>query len=314
MLNQRLYSWARDRNYRVACINPGCAGEVRGMVDELRNTGAIDPVFFQEWLNEFRYVEDCTIQPVSALVLIAVPRPAHIVTFDVPGRILDMVLPPTYVNYRRTFEMVRDDFLANVVKGKDGVEILNVPIKTLAGLVGFIRYGKNNVGYVPGYGSYVQLVCLATTYPFELEPADKTGAIDRHNQMLEECRDCKRCVQACTMGAIPEDRFLLRAQSCYTAFSESAKPIPQGLHSPSPQCLIGCMKCQLSCPVNRGLLKYEKVPEQFTKEESQYMLNARVPYQGEIWSRIITKFAKLGLTEQPPLFVRNLQLIHGSQG
>lgn len=307
MFNKKLSAWAQRRNYRLTCASPECLGHIRNTIDNLRSSKAIDNEFFKNWLADFRYIEDCAISHPLSLVVIAVPRPAHVLKFELSERTLKTVLPPTYVQYQPLFEAVKADFQQHITNEKYEVEILRAPLKSLAAYLGLVRYGRNNITYIRDFGSYFQLVCLATTLPWKYLADTTVTAHDFEKQMLEDCRTCRRCMKACSAGAITEDRFLIRAQNCYTAFSESLKPLPDGIKPPSPQCLMGCMKCQLACPVNRGLLKYEQAPVSFNREETAYMLSEEPPYSDEPWNRIAEKFAVLGLTEPPAVFARNLR-------
>jgi epoxyqueuosine reductase len=102
----------------------------------------------------------------------------------------------------------------------------------------------------------------------------------------------------------------LRAEKCYTLFSESAAPIPRHVSPPSPACLVGCMKCQEICPENEGRLRVEKAPVGFDDEETRAFLGlpgaslaARASAEA--------KFLSLGLSEDRAVYVRNLSRIFG---
>ncbi len=301
-INKAIKSWAKRRGYRYATGSISLLEEVRGSLQKRRKAGEIDDYFFRQNLDIFTYLEGCTLENPQSILIIAVPRPAHILSFSAGDKKIETVLPPTYVRYRKIFEEVRDD-LAAVVSGYDcHLEILSAPLKALGNRLGLLSYGRNNVGYIDGFGSYFQLVGLVSDKRIE----EKCGSTGPAEMLLPRCRDCRICAKACPTGAIDKERILLHAEKCYTLFSESPEPIPDGLKPPSPKCLIGCMRCQQVCPENKGLLRYEEAAVSFDAEETDAFLGLDgVP--ARTMDRARAKFLKLELTEGFPVFARNLK-------
>ena len=169
-------------------------------------------------------------------------------------------------------------------------------------LIFIVSYGRNNLTYIPEFGSYLQLAgFLAHT------PLSKTEFVENNGkQVLPECANCSDCIKACPMGVISRYRFLIRAEKCYTLYSESLSPIPSGIHPPSPNCIIGCLKCQMVCPVNKGRLKYENTGVSFSSEETHAILDSDL-MNPKLSGTIEAKFSTLGLSEIVDIFFRNLR-------
>ena len=294
--------WAAERGYRVAFGDVRLLETVRARMEQLRSRGALDPDFERHYLRGFKYLDEIGMDDPAALVMVAVPRPAHVLRFETPGGAGRAVIPPTYGDYRPTFDRVRDDARASVGRGGYRIEVVTAPLKTLAVLTGLGEYGRNNVVYVPGLGSYVQLVGLVTDMPLSV-PAPASEIRDR---MMSRCADCKVCRAACPTGAIGDDRILLRAERCYTLASELPGELPEDRLPPSPDCLIGCLKCQTACPANRGRLRYEEAPFALTSEETAFLLNDP-PEDATGWGPIREKFGRLHLTEDTALQARNFR-------
>jgi epoxyqueuosine reductase len=301
-IGDAIRNWAKKKDYRVAPGGTSILEEMRTTLRKRRDEGEIDAGFFRGNLDVFTYLEGCSIKNPRSVLIVAVPLPAHILSFSVAGKSVKTILPPTYVRYGRIFEEVRDDLGAALAGLDCCLELLSAPLKALGSRLGLLSYGRNNIGYIDGLGSYFQLVGLVLDK--RLDPECLPAAIAE--KLLQRCRDCQICVKACPTGAIDRDRFLLHAEKCYTLFSESLTPIPEGFKPPSPKCLIGCLRCQQVCPENRGLLRYEEAAVSFDAEETEAFLSQSQGPEG-ISDRVKEKFLKLGLTEGLPVFSRNLE-------
>lgn len=294
--------WAEKRGYCVAAGRLPILEEIRESLEARRKSGEIDAAFFRENLESLTYLKGISLRDPRSVIVIAVPKPAVVLTFNWSGRKIETILPPTYLRYRNTFAEVRDD-LAEAISGTGfAVELLNAPLKALANRLGLVSYGRTNVGYIEGYGSYFQLVGLVSDMPFE----DEDLPSPRGETLLPRCLECRICAAACPTGAITKDRVLIHVEKCYTLFSESPNPIPEELKPPSPDCLIGCLRCQELCPENKEKLKREPAPVSFDEEETRAFLGLRPEADGPALDRAMAKFKELGLTEGFPVFRRNL--------
>jgi len=131
---------------------------------------------------------------------------------------------------RRDFENHKKaaaTLLKNAVK-KAGFIIKSqstLPFKRVAVQSGLAKYGRNNITYVDGMGSWCKYLALLTNIPCD-------GSSWREQPiMATECENCELCINNCPTGAITKDRFLLIREKC----------IGGG----------GCSACQDSCPMNK---------------------------------------------------------------
>jgi epoxyqueuosine reductase len=320
--------WAGKRGYRIAWAAGEILRTIRNKLEARRNSGLIDEPFFRENLASFDFPDLNSTESHLHVIAVAVPRPAHVLRVSPQGRTIDCLIPPTYVQYRRTFDDVLADLRKNVFRESGRLEILKVPLKSLAVHMGLVSYGRNNIAYVPEYGSGFQLCGYAVT---ELETGrgsdreggtveravdegDRIQAVAPRESMMEPCVSCRACVKACPTGAICEERFMISAERCFTLHSESSGPIPDWIRPPSPMSLIGCITCQEICPVNKGKLKYVPAGVEFTAEETEALLDAG---RSGDWNRsesgaVVSaraKFDSLGMSESAAVFGRNLALL-----
>lgn len=101
---------------------------------------------------------------------------------------------------------------------------------------GLAEYGKNNICYVSGMGSFLQIVAAYSDLP-----CSEDGW--REPVMMKSCDGCDLCRRVCPTGAIPSDRFLLRGERCIVYHNEKRGdvPFPDWMAASWHNCLIGCM-------------------------------------------------------------------------
>jgi epoxyqueuosine reductase len=159
-------------------------------------------------------------------------------------------------------------FLTEILAPKGyRVTLAQLPLKLLAVRSGLGAYGRNNICYVPGMGSFLQLVALYCDLPCQKDNWQKP-------HMIQSCQDCHACRQNCPTGAIPSDRFLLRAERCIVFHNERKGdiPFPAWIDPSWHNCLIGCMHCQRVCPQNKHFLQCVGEREEFSQEETALLL------------------------------------------
>jgi len=296
-----LQNWADDRGYRVAWGPTEVVLRARAEIDARRESGELDADFCRDQL-EFLFESD-GVGPDETVVVVALPRPAHRVGFDLGDTRLDALLPPTYLRYRRTFEEVRQDLAVNGLPGAS-VEHLTAPLKTVAKMLGLVRYGRNNIAYAEGIGSYMQLCGYLTDAALPVS-ADRVG---ERPDLLPECEDCTICRSACPTKAIADDRVLLRAERCITLANENPGAWPDSLPARAHHCLIGCLLCQRACPANPKL-RIDDTGVCFSADESRTLIDGDRPADSHAENGIRSKLAWLGQPGIEPVLGRNLRAL-----
>ena len=129
--------------------------------------------------------------------------------------------------------------------------------------------------------------------------------------MMKSCQDCSLCVQACPTSAIPSDRFLLHAERCIVYHNEKdgSVPFPDWIRREWHYCLVGCLRCQWACPLNRGLLKWIDETEEFSEEETKLLLEGAT--RDLLSAETIGKLERLDFMDYLGSIPRNLSVFFG---
>jgi epoxyqueuosine reductase len=298
---ERLEQWARGRGWRAAAGPASVLAEVEREIASRRRAHELDDGLAGQFLG-WTEREDAGRAPGAATVIaVAVPSPVRALRFTLPDRSFTALIPPTYMDYARLGKTVAAALSGLFPRAADSLHEVGHACKALAVRLGLAAYGVNNVAYVPGIGSGAWLGAFTTAAPLE-HPAD-----GRRNAgpMLDECGSCGRCRDACPTGAIPVDRFLIKAERCVTRFNEAPGAWPAWMPAGAHNCIVGCLRCQEICPVNEGLLRTEDTGVAFTLGETEALLGGAVP------SSVVEKLRGIDLADYAPVMGRNLAALLG---
>lgn len=305
MYEDAILEWAERHGFQTAWGPVGVLDDIRKALGALKVAGGLDPDFVRDRIAWFFEDQESPLENPKSLLLVAVPRPTHSVSFETSAGAIRAILPPTYVNYRATMEEVREGLREEVFSANGRLELCFAPLKSAATLMGLAKYGRNNITYVPGMGSYHELVGMLT----DVELTTPPGSGSKTPEHLAECDSCDRCIRSCPTRAIPGDRFLIRAERCLTNYNESSEPLPDHVPMKAHHCLIGCMVCQRVCPLNKGKYRVESTGVSFDRKETDVFLSLKKESTDSASRAVSAKFERLGLTEDTSLLGRNLRAL-----
>jgi epoxyqueuosine reductase len=234
-------------------------------IEEHNSQGKVDVGLYEKLLTYFEFDVTTRLPTVCSIIITGAPQPQRKITFHFKGQTHVVIIPPTY--YADTDDQIRN-VLQNILSSNDcQLYPAALPLKLLAVYSGMAKYGKNNIAYVEGLGSFVRLKAFLSDMP-----TDRSDRLEP--QVMKECDRCKACLNECPTKAIVPDRFLIHAERCITFFNEESEEFPEWVNPAWHNSLIGCMKCQLVCPANKRLIKWVEEGESFDESETELILNS----------------------------------------
>ena len=294
-----------EHDYQVRMVSTQRLQNLQEGIEEFYRKGLFDEEFYKERLASFDFQIPDSLPEATSIIVVAVPRPQSQVIFKWNGESQTLILPPTYVAYDDTRKRV-EDIVKRILEPKGhNIAPTRLPLKLLAVRSGLGFYGRNNICYVPGMGSFLQLVAVYSDLPCE-----KDGW--REAQMMKSCQNCHACRIRCPTEAIPSDRFLLRAERCIVFHNEKPGdvPFPAWLGPSWHNCLVGCLHCQKVCPENKDLLGWIEGTEEFSEKETALLLQGVGVDQ--LPAATVGKLKKLDLVEYRNSLPRNLGVFLGT--
>jgi epoxyqueuosine reductase len=275
--------------------------ELKDEIDAFHRDGALNNAFYHEYEKPYFSPKlPRNLSNAKSIIIAVKPQPMLRTTFNWKGEARKYVIPPTYFDNQKVTSEVRRLLVEGFRPESHRLVRAVLPLKLLAARSGLALYGKNNITYVPKYGSFHRLTAFYSDYA---SPTD----FWQEKKSLPLCDKCKACLRACPTGAIQKDRFLIKAEICLTYLNEkdSNEGFPRWVDASAHNSLVGCMRCQRACPYDEDVREWYEDRGSFTEDETAYLLKGR--FTGPRGKRIQTKLRGLGL--DPSYISRNLKTL-----
>jgi epoxyqueuosine reductase len=300
---EKLFAQLTEQGYRGRIVPVQILDDLQEEFEGHSRRGLLDQELYQAYLAGFTFSPPDSMPGARSLIVVAVPQPQIQVTFTWEGEPVRYMIPPTYPE-RRTDDRIQE--LLSQLLQPAGYRVIEavVPRKLLAVRSGLAAYGKNNISYVPGMGSFHGLVVLYSDLP---APQSDWRA----RQMMPTCQNCSACLHHCPAGAISSERFLLHAERCLTFHNEKPGSVPFAAWiDPSwHNCLVGCLHCQRVCPENKAFWRWVEEGADFSQQETALLLEGTPAEQLPVAT--IEKMHRVGLDGYYDVLPRNLNaLLH----
>ena len=258
---------------------------------------------YRYYLSNKRFTIPETLPDAKSLIVLATSTRMMNANFHLNGKVYDIMVPPPYFEDGLIFEDL-DDLILNEIIKKPGYEILKVRnqlhLKLLAVRSGLGTYGRNNICYIEGMGSFCTLHAYYTNYKMESDSWHEL-------KMMDHCENCTYCINNCPTNAIRGDPFVIDAGKCLPLYNEIDGEIPKWMDKNIHHSLMGCMICQYNCPGNKEEIKNAGRFEDVSEEETKMLLNG--DFSEELASILSSKINMTYGKEFLPRLKRNLELI-----
>lgn len=299
---EQLYQGLADAGFKSVIISVEHVAEIQQDLTRLLEQGSLHKDFYDEIVSRYglhwHFELPADFQEAKSIVITAIQQPKVSIRFRFSGSLYDVIIPPTYMH---DTDAKAFDILSRYSKEKGyNVRDALLPDKLLAVHSGLARYGRNNIAYIDGWGSYFRLRVYFSDIPCTTDDWYEV-------RMMELCEKCEACVKNCPPGAISKDRFLIRGEKCITFHNEGAEKFPEWLDPAWHNCMIGCMICQDVCPANKEFTNWVVPGDEFTEDETEMILNG-IP-QERLPKETVAKLENLELIGDYDLLCRNLGVL-----
>ncbi len=264
---KNFYTKLDAQGYKGKIISAKYLPKLRHDVIKHHQEKQINPEFYEEYKSLFEFKPDVDFPQINSLFIISVPVPQYEAIFHWNGKNISLLIPPTYLYGRKIIDQIL--LLVNGLLEPRGYKAsyAYLPQKTLAVRSGLAEYGRNNISYVQGMGSFHRLTTLYSDFPFEQDNWQEL-------RTMEVCKECSACIRKCPSGAIADDRFLLHVERCLTFHNEhpGGVPFPEWIDPEWHNCVVGCLICQKVCPANKKVKQWIEPGPEFSEEETKMIL------------------------------------------
>jgi epoxyqueuosine reductase len=265
MLQKKIISEIESCGCRISIFPLQHLDQIQKDISSLEEKGLFQGKYFDNsFFKKFDFSSPCKNRELKSIILIASPRFVTDLYFYLEDGLLRTRVPATYTNCWTDRNI--SEILYNHIKKDELVPVDNdLPLKAIAARSGIAKYGRNSLSFIQGMGSYIML----NAYYSKIEPLDH-GLYDY--QMMEDCRDCRKCIDSCPNDCIDEKIPLIRIEGCFTFRNEIAKENYNHGKDLFKDTLLGCNICQESCPLNRDYISIREGPLCFDIEETEEII------------------------------------------
>jgi epoxyqueuosine reductase len=256
--------------YKAKTISIKHLPEIQEEVAKLVRQGMISEQLHSTW--HFYKQTNKNLPEAKTIIIVAIPQTITSLSFNWRGIVHHAEIAPNYLI--KADESKVEEILKSVLK-PSGCRIAkaHLALKTLAVRSGLAEYGRNNISYIPGMGSFYRLMAFYTDYSCQEDSWHEA-------KVMKACENCVLCLDACPTGSISANRFLIYANKCLSFLNQMDPDFPYWVqHQLDWQnAFVGCMGCQFVCPLNKPFKNKISEGAHFSEEETILILN-KTPWE-----------------------------------
>ena len=294
-------AFSSDFEYKSKTVSVKHVRELKKWFDQLENEKKIGTnKTFRSYIGGFKFDPEEILPGAKSIVIISIPQKISSITFNYKGKKTKILIPTGYVDDGTTFEGIKARIMNDIIKDpvKKLQEQVHLPLKTVSVRSGLADYGKNNITFVDEYGSFHQLIGLYTDKELE----DNWRPLN----MLRLCKGCSICIKDCPTKCIRDENFVIDVNHCITLYNELPDPFPEWIPPEVHHTLVGCLKCQYTCPANETRIKEIDKLAELTEKETEFLLGESK--DENIHKQIAGKLPRFPSVNNLDYFRRNFKL------
>jgi len=288
-----------ELDYQTRIVPISRLDDLKAGINDIVRQGVLDEDLYREHVERFVNWSPDDLAEARSLIIVTLFSPQVRFIFHWNGKQYPLIAPPTYIHWQETDARLEQVFADLFEEEGFWIKKAVVPQKALAAKSGLAEYGRNNISYVKGMGSFHRLKAYYSNMPHEHDFWGDAKVMDR-------CAKCMNCVKSCPTEAIEQDRFVVRAERCNTEWNEKPGhiPLPDGLDTSWHNCIVGCMHCQHACPENQKLRSVYEDGGELSEEETGILMKG-LP-EKDLPPALVKKLESLDLLWMYEYIPRNL--------
>ncbi|MFC1724723.1 4Fe-4S double cluster binding domain-containing protein [candidate division KSB1 bacterium] len=293
-----------DFQYKYRTVSVKHVEEVKKWFDKLNEEKKIGTIErFRKYMGTFNFNPEEIMPGAKSLIIISLPFKTASVLFNYKSKKIEILIPSGYsrpefaLNVPSITNLIMNDIIKDSNK-KIQFTGATLPLKTFAVRSGLADYGKNNITFVEEYGSFHRFAGLYTDKELE----DNWRPL----QMLRICKGCSICINECPTKCIREENFIINADKCISIYNEEPGQFPDWMPKEVHHTLVGCLKCQYTCPANDSIIKDIDKLAEISEDETEFLLSDKT--DKEIYSKISKKLARFPSVRNFDDFRRNFKM------
>lgn len=294
-MNQYFINALEGLGYKAKFVAAVHAKELIEEIDNRYKNNRIFPKIYNDYLK----FNANNIEDNGSLLIVAMKLPIINLTFNWNHKELPVIIPPGYIGSDLVAKFNKE--INDLFNEKNyTLHRCKLPLKLLASRSGLGKYGRNNIIYIDGFGSFHMLSCFYTDLP-----CDKDTFIEPN--IAEKCTNCSICSSSCPSGALSNECFMVNTAKCITYPNEVDGIFEKWIDPSWHNSLMGCFCCQGKCPMNKPYLSDIRTYPAFTEEETRAFYNAE-PIEF-FSSETQEKLKAIELYDGYSVFTRNLKVL-----
>lgn len=287
-----------DKNWKIKILPIEYLNKLKNSIEETFKK--IEDKNLVDFINncyDFKIEE--TINSSRSIIIMAIPSPKTVLNIKLNNIEKKVILPPTYSNMNSAVNEAESLLSSILNKENYFIKKVKIPQKLFAVHSGLGQYGKNNICYIKGMGSFFGLV----TFVSNIEAVDFTW---NDITIMDSCNKCNICRERCPTGVIKKDTILIDAHKCLTYFNENPGIFPVWIDDSAHNCLVGCLCCQDKCPINKKFINF---CEYHSLSENEMDAILKVNEFENLDPALQLKLKNLGIDSYYNVLPRNLKVL-----